>query len=245
MKNKVAMKEFFGSQVRAILFDELNWVDRSNLWDLFGENLHKAVRLINSCNYILRDIKMFNKKDIIDDLIKCGIMDEFSEDEVLTYSFYTNIINTECDELKEEDYYRIIQSNDKEEAIIDIYYNYLCNYFVYNERPQCNDHIDEENYVYLIGNNEHCKIGITSNLKRRIRAIQNASPFKIEVLNVINVNDRKEALDLESRLHKICKDYNTINEWFIRCDEVESIFEKAKEMVMNKMIRKYKNSIDK
>ena len=54
-----------------------------------------------------------------------------------------------------------------------------------------------------------CKIGITSNLVRRINSLQTGYPYELECIHYFN-----GAAKLESQIHKELKDHHIRGEWF-------------------------------
>jgi hypothetical protein len=68
-------------------------------------------------------------------------------------------------------------------------------------------------FVYVIGNSEYgwAKIGISGNLKRRLAALQNACPVRLQVLFGAWAEYARAA---EQRLHEILADLRAKGEWF-------------------------------
>lgn len=80
--------------------------------------------------------------------------------------------------------------------------------------------------IYLIQHEKldtYTKIGITSNLDKRIKSLQTASPTGIHLVYSINT---KHAEKIEKHLHRKYSKYNTNLEWFNLSREqiVEIIF---------------------
>lgn len=77
-------------------------------------------------------------------------------------------------------------------------------------------HLNPENnpVVYLVSNGKHLKIGMTSDIKKRLAALQTASPEELTILGLIPFQNRAQAKTAESRLHKSCKRYRRRGEWF-------------------------------
>ena len=66
-----------------------------------------------------------------------------------------------------------------------------------------------ENIIYFIRAGEETKIGVASNLERRMRALQTASPVELECIHAI-----PNAPGLESALHVAFKPWHLRGEWF-------------------------------
>ena len=69
-------------------------------------------------------------------------------------------------------------------------------------------------HVYAIGAGEQIKIGRSTNPKARLRALQTSNPIKLKLLCVIPVENSGKAASLEKKLHKECREYHVIGEWF-------------------------------
>lgn len=69
-------------------------------------------------------------------------------------------------------------------------------------------------YVYVIENNDDIKIGISSEIPKRVKSLQTGSSSKLEVAGYVECEDRAKALALEKRLHIEYSSYRTIGEWF-------------------------------
>ncbi len=70
-------------------------------------------------------------------------------------------------------------------------------------------------YVYVIGPaNGPYKIGFTSNLKKRLGALQNASPLDMIVHHQVQVTDIYAARDVEAAAHAKLASYRLRGEWF-------------------------------
>jgi len=76
----------------------------------------------------------------------------------------------------------------------------------------------EESYVYVIYNKSNMlyKIGITTEIKNRIRSIRTVSGCEIEMVLFIQLhtNYDEEATTIESLLHTFFKQRRKIGEWF-------------------------------
>lgn len=68
----------------------------------------------------------------------------------------------------------------------------------------------KDSYVYFIGNGgHHVKIGVSSQPAQRLRDMQVASPFKLEMLLIIP-GTRAD----ERELHGLCSEEWVMGEWF-------------------------------
>jgi hypothetical protein len=65
--------------------------------------------------------------------------------------------------------------------------------------------------MYIVEANGHFKIGVATNIKKRISSLQTSCPFKLSLLKTWQHDD---ALDLERLLHKKYKSFRCSGEWF-------------------------------
>lgn len=72
-------------------------------------------------------------------------------------------------------------------------------------------------YVYVIECKHHIKIGIAHNIKSRMRSLQTASPFYMNLLGYIDCPSRHEAYSLERELHRNLSFCSGRGEWFKMC----------------------------
>lgn len=70
-----------------------------------------------------------------------------------------------------------------------------------------------DTYVYFIQAGNAVKIGIASDVERRIVDLQVGNPHKIELIHTIHVS-RQDALMLESKLHRVFYKTRLVGEWF-------------------------------
>lgn len=70
--------------------------------------------------------------------------------------------------------------------------------------------------LYVIASNETntMKIGITSNLYSRLKAIQGMSPIHLEVIYTQKYLNYERVKLVENNLHELLKSHNTWAEWF-------------------------------
>jgi len=78
--------------------------------------------------------------------------------------------------------------------------------------------------IYIIKTNEFYKIGITNNIKRRIKEIEALNPFKIELILYKKLLYSKT---VEAFLHAEFRDKNIKGEWF-NLSELDLMFIKSK-----------------
>lgn len=93
---------------------------------------------------------------------------------------------------------------------------------------------DDEKYLYVIevpqAYDSYCKIGITSNIKQRVKQLQTGNYFKIEVTLLY---DTYKAEELEKYLHNIFKESRGMGEWFgnLNADDVDTEIQKWEKLV--------------
>ena len=68
--------------------------------------------------------------------------------------------------------------------------------------------------VYAIRQGNSIKIGMTCNLKSRIKTLQTGSKVKLKKEWSLEGLSKKHAQDYERALHKICKEYKIRGEWY-------------------------------
>lgn len=68
-------------------------------------------------------------------------------------------------------------------------------------------------FIYIFGNNAegYYKIGISENPNKRLGGVQVGCPFPLEIIKTFETNQAKE---LESKVHKRLKEFNSSGEWF-------------------------------
>lgn len=84
--------------------------------------------------------------------------------------------------------------------------------------------------VYMIQCMDYVKIGMSSNIKARIDALQCANPFKLILLDYIYCGSTKAANWMESKFHDDLEEYriNKKHEWFRIDPNLYDYFEAAK-----------------
>lgn len=77
-----------------------------------------------------------------------------------------------------------------------------------------------EHYVYVVAtirDGKHAapiKIGITANMKSRLRALQTGSPYPVDVAFAVPVENTVMAVQIERMLHKTFSRFRMHGEWF-------------------------------
>lgn len=80
-------------------------------------------------------------------------------------------------------------------------------------------------FVYIIGEKKNgdwtgkVKIGISNDVKKRLKAIQSCCPTELQIFETFQVKDKLAAERFESKLHKRFKKYHIHGEWFDLIDE--------------------------
>jgi len=72
--------------------------------------------------------------------------------------------------------------------------------------------------LYFLAGGGLVKIGISANLKSRIRAIRNSSPIPLDLIGTVKCCSAQEGL-VHSRLHR----FRRHGEWFEDCTEVRAM----------------------
>ena len=63
-------------------------------------------------------------------------------------------------------------------------------------------------------NNFYVKVGVTSNLTKRISELQTGNPMPMSVIAVTGSMSKARAFSLESKLHGFLSEYSVVGEWF-------------------------------
>ena len=70
-------------------------------------------------------------------------------------------------------------------------------------------------YLYAITNNSEVKIGFSSNVKKRLKALQTSNSSVLKCLWSYSVgNNRYDAVNNEKKLHRLCRAHRIRGEWF-------------------------------
>jgi hypothetical protein len=157
------------------------------------------------CNYILEQIELGRSvKSICDE-----------EDMPNRSTFYRWV---DCNEELRNKYDTLIK-NDNYKAIVRCKSNpkgsrakSKNDYRVRNAREQNKKRYPKSDiYIFRMGELGIYKIGVSQNVNRRLRDINAANPFSVEVLYFLSVTD---AYDLEDKIHKAYEGAALQNEWF-------------------------------
>jgi len=69
-------------------------------------------------------------------------------------------------------------------------------------------------YVYVMRCERFVKVGITSNLKKRLAGLQGENPFRVTLASQFLLADRRYAWLAEQNCHKVMREYRVFGEWF-------------------------------
>ena len=73
----------------------------------------------------------------------------------------------------------------------------------------------KKHYLYAISNGQQIKLGMSSNVKGRLKALQTSSPSELVILwSYYIANTPAEAIKIEKKLHRACKQFHIRGEWF-------------------------------
>lgn len=82
-------------------------------------------------------------------------------------------------------------------------------------------------YVYFVSPSPKTgpvKIGVTTNINKRLAQLQTSHHEKLQVIALITCDNNAHAYSLESKLHSKCASTQIRNEWFdINADDVEGL----------------------
>lgn len=87
-----------------------------------------------------------------------------------------------------------------------------------NEVPKNKFSDDDTGFVYFISDGTHIKIGKANDPCQRVRELQTANPFVLEMLGVTQGGHK-----LEFRLHDLLAEFRLQGEWFVMNDHVMSV----------------------
>ena len=65
--------------------------------------------------------------------------------------------------------------------------------------------------VYVMSGGKHIKIGISTDVKKRISAVQTGCPFRVEIVKAWPTNQPSK---IEVAAHEVLRKYRTAGEWF-------------------------------
>lgn len=72
-----------------------------------------------------------------------------------------------------------------------------------------NDNVSK--YIYFVSNGSYCKIGIASNLKKRMSDLQVGNTSKLDLLYYFQTTDYD---NIENQLHKLFEPFKVSGEWY-------------------------------
>lgn len=113
--------------------------------------------------------------------------------------------------------------DDKQKAVSLIKWFQINNYFTAAQRTLANQltyvrkkpAVVKKHYLYAISNGQEIKLGMSSNVKARLKSMQTASPAELVVLwSYYIANTPSGAIKIEKKLHRACKEFHIRGEWF-------------------------------
>jgi hypothetical protein len=93
--------------------------------------------------------------------------------------------------------------------------------------------VAKKHYLYAISNGQQIKLGMSSNVKSRLKSLQTANPVKLVLLwSYYIANTPAEAVKIEKKLHRACKQFHILGEWFtMECIDTVNSFNPNKKHV--------------
>jgi len=80
-----------------------------------------------------------------------------------------------------------------------------------NKKPA----VVKKHYLYAISNGQEIKLGMSSDINKRLKTLQTSSPSELVLLwKYYIANTPKEAINIERMLHRSCKEFHIRGEWF-------------------------------
>ena len=75
----------------------------------------------------------------------------------------------------------------------------------------------KKHYLYAISNGAQVKLGMSSDVNKRLKSMQTASPAELVLLwKYYIANTPADAIKIEKMLHRACKEFHIRGEWFDR-----------------------------
>lgn len=75
--------------------------------------------------------------------------------------------------------------------------------------------VKKKHYLYAISNGREIKLGMSSNINGRLKALQTSSPSELVILwSYYIANTPADAIKIEKMLHRACKESHIRGEWF-------------------------------
>ena len=113
--------------------------------------------------------------------------------------------------------------DDKQKAVSLIRWFQVNNYFTAAQRTLANSltyvrkkpAVVKKHYLYAISNGQEIKLGMSSDVNKRLKALQTSSPAELVVLwSYYIANTPADAIKIEKKLHRACKAFHIRGEWF-------------------------------
>lgn len=113
--------------------------------------------------------------------------------------------------------------DDKQKAISLIKWYQINNFFTAAQKQLANQltyvkkkpAVVKKHYLYAISNGQQIKLGMSSNVKGRLKTLQTSSPSDLVLLwEYYIANTPAEAIKIEKKLHRACKAFHIRGEWF-------------------------------
>jgi len=113
--------------------------------------------------------------------------------------------------------------DDKQKAVSLIKWYQINNYFTAAQKQLANQltyvkkkpAVVKKHYLYAISNGQQVKLGMSSNVDGRLKTLQTSSPSELVLLwKYYIANTPKDAISIEKRLHRACKQFHVRGEWF-------------------------------
>jgi len=80
-----------------------------------------------------------------------------------------------------------------------------------NKKPA----VVKKHYLYAISNGQEIKLGMSSDINKRLKTLQTSNPSELVLLwKYYIANTPKEAINIERMLHRSCKEFHIRGEWF-------------------------------
>lgn len=95
---------------------------------------------------------------------------------------------------------------------------------------------DVKNCVYFISDGHYVKIGVATDLARRVSSLQTGNPNKLDVKCVLLFKTKREANYYEAKLHQYFKAKNILGEWFDLTDDDIMCIQKDFDLVLHRII---------
>lgn len=113
--------------------------------------------------------------------------------------------------------------DDKQKAVSLIRWFQVNNYFTAAQRQLANSltyvkkkpAVVKKHYLYAISNGQEIKLGMSSDVNKRLKALQTSSPSELVLLwKYYIANTPKDAIKIEKMMHRSCSQFHIRGEWF-------------------------------